>query len=135
MNRVQILHLFLTDGTDQSERKCFQLSGARPVLDFYTLVCYKQGLPRLICCRVASALAAWLSRFLSVVVWLLPWLAGCPAACLASWSSGSPSLANWLASVGWLLSLVSWRLGIVWFLPGPAGSLVSCGSFPGQIAA
>ena len=29
---------FLTDGTDQSERKCSQLSGARPVLDFYTLM-------------------------------------------------------------------------------------------------
>ena len=38
MNRVQILHIFLTNGTNQSERKCSQLSGARPVLDFYTLV-------------------------------------------------------------------------------------------------
>ena len=38
MNRVQILHLFLTDGTDLSERKCSQLSGARPLLDFYTLL-------------------------------------------------------------------------------------------------
>ena len=28
---------FFTDGTDQSEGKCSQLSGARPVLDFYTL--------------------------------------------------------------------------------------------------
>ena len=37
MNRVQILHLFLIDGTDLSDSKCSQLSGARPVLDFYTL--------------------------------------------------------------------------------------------------
>jgi hypothetical protein len=28
---------FLIDGTDLSESKCSQLSGARPVLDFYTL--------------------------------------------------------------------------------------------------
>ena len=38
MNRVQILHIFLINGTDLSESKCSQLSGARPVLDFYTLV-------------------------------------------------------------------------------------------------
>jgi hypothetical protein len=46
MNQVQILHLFLTDGTDQSERKCSQLSGARPALNFYTLLGSQKLLPR-----------------------------------------------------------------------------------------
>ena len=42
MNRVQILHLFLINGTDLSESKCSQLSEARPVLNFYTLFCTLQ---------------------------------------------------------------------------------------------
>ena len=44
MNRVQILNLFLINGTDLSESKCSQLSGARPVLGFYTLISRHNGM-------------------------------------------------------------------------------------------
>ena len=64
MNQAQILHLFLTNETNPSERKCSQLSGARPLLDFYTLHAthWRQTQPLL---QIKRAEVWWLSLSLS----------------------------------------------------------------------